>query len=76
MSVEYFGDRGTQTEILSGHYGCNSGQNPLLVIFLFFGHPEVFFKTNSQSYSFGTPCQYVRKAFGCDGYTNRHSLWI
>ena len=39
MSVEYVGDRGTQIEILSGHYGCNSGPNPFLAFFFIFWTP-------------------------------------
>jgi hypothetical protein len=45
MSVEYFGDSGTHTDILSGHYGCNSCPTPFFVIFSHFLDTLKYFKT-------------------------------
>ena len=44
MSVEHFGARGTQTEILSGHYSCNSGPNPFFGPFPIFWTPRSILK--------------------------------
>ena len=54
MSVDHLGARGKQTDILSGHYGWNSGPNLVFGHFPFFGHPVVFKNNCFESYSFTT----------------------
>ena len=59
ISVEDFSSRWTQTDILSGRYGWNSGPNLVFGHFPFIGHTVVFKNNCFESYSFTSPLQYI-----------------